>query len=153
MDEKNYRFCGLPGRQYAPTYVSWLNQVEIWFNIITQKTIRRGTFRSVKELIAEIQEHVEWYNSHPKPFDQNATADSLLEKIARFTQRISVREPLVQTEHILTKNVNHASKEFHQHSVICIFLLQEWRTEKIASCRYCCTLSTASLSFINRADL
>ena len=39
---------------YTPTYASWLNQVEIWFNIITQRAIRRGTFRSVKALIAKI---------------------------------------------------------------------------------------------------
>ncbi|HPD61508.1 MAG TPA: IS630 family transposase, partial [Thermodesulfobacteriota bacterium] len=36
---------------YTPTYASWLNQVEIWFNLITQRAIRRETFRSVKELI------------------------------------------------------------------------------------------------------
>ena len=35
---------------FTPTYSSWLNEVEIWFNIITQKVIRRGTFRSVKNL-------------------------------------------------------------------------------------------------------
>ena len=33
---------------FTPTYASWLNQVEIWFNRITQQAIRRGTFRSVK---------------------------------------------------------------------------------------------------------
>src|SRR5499425_962347 len=38
---------------YTPTYASWLNQVEIWFNIITQRAIRRGTFRSVKDLAAK----------------------------------------------------------------------------------------------------
>ena len=36
---------------YTPTYASWLNQVEIWFNIIAQRAIRRGTFKSVKDLI------------------------------------------------------------------------------------------------------
>ena len=40
---------------YTPTYASWLNQVEIWFNIISQKAIRRGTFRSVKDLIEKIK--------------------------------------------------------------------------------------------------
>jgi len=40
---------------YTPTYSSWLNQVEIWFNIITQRAIRRGTFRRVKDLIAKIE--------------------------------------------------------------------------------------------------
>jgi len=39
---------------YTPTYASWLNQVEIWFNIITQRAIRRGTFRSVKDLVNNI---------------------------------------------------------------------------------------------------
>jgi putative transposase len=43
---------------YTPTYASWLNQVEIWFNIITQRAIRRGTFRSVKALIAKIEQFV-----------------------------------------------------------------------------------------------
>ena len=74
---------------YTPTYASWLNQVEIWFNIITQKAIRRGTFRSVKELIAKIQEYVDRYNQHPKPFAWNATADSIFEKLSRLTQAIS----------------------------------------------------------------
>lgn len=77
---------------YTPTYSSWLNQVEIWFNIITQKAIRRGTFRSVKELITKIQEYVDRYNRHPRPFVWTATADSIFEKIARLTQRISETE-------------------------------------------------------------
>jgi putative transposase len=38
---------------HTPTYASWLNQEEIWLNIITQKAVRRGTFRSVKELVAQ----------------------------------------------------------------------------------------------------
>jgi putative transposase len=43
---------------FAPTYASWLNQVEIWFNRITQQAIRRGTFRSVKELVEKIDQYV-----------------------------------------------------------------------------------------------
>jgi transposase len=74
---------------YTPTYASWLNQVEIWFNIITQKAIRRGTFTSVKELTRKIQLYIDHYNRHPKPFIWTATADSILEKIERLTQRIS----------------------------------------------------------------
>jgi putative transposase len=42
----------------TPTYASWLNQVEIWFNRITQQAIRRGTFRSVKELVEKIDQYV-----------------------------------------------------------------------------------------------
>lgn len=74
---------------YTPTYSSWLNQVEIWFNIITQKAIRRGTFRSVKDLKDKIQLFVDNYNPSSKPFMWTATADSILAKIERLCQRIS----------------------------------------------------------------
>lgn len=74
---------------YTPTYASWLNQVEIWFNLITQKAIRRGTFKSVKELVSKIDRFVANYNLNTKPFVWTATADSILEKIKRLCQRIS----------------------------------------------------------------
>jgi putative transposase len=74
---------------YTPTYSSWLNQVEIWFNIITQRAIRRGTFRSVKALIAKIEQFVNQYNRTSHPFAWTATADSILEKIRRLCQYIS----------------------------------------------------------------
>jgi putative transposase len=74
---------------YTPTYASWLNQVEIWFNLITQRAIRRGTFRSVKELVSKIEEYTRSYNRHPRPFAWTATADSILEKIRRLSQAIS----------------------------------------------------------------
>jgi putative transposase len=74
---------------YTPTYSSWLNQVEIWFNIITQRAIRRGTFKSVKVLIAKIEQFVSQYNQVSRPFVWTATADSILEKIRRLCQRIS----------------------------------------------------------------
>jgi putative transposase len=74
---------------YTPTYASWLNQVEIWFNTITQKAIRRGTFKSVKELVAKIHQYIDRYNRHPHPFMWTATADSILAKIERLSQLIS----------------------------------------------------------------
>ncbi len=74
---------------YTPTYASWLNQVEIWFNIITQRAIRRGTFRSVKSLVEKISIFVTQYNSTSHPFAWTATADSILNKVKRFCQRIS----------------------------------------------------------------
>jgi len=74
---------------YTPTYASWLNQVEIWFNLITQRAIRRGTFKSVKELITKIELFVHSYNRDTHPFIWTATADSILEKIKRLCQRIS----------------------------------------------------------------
>jgi len=74
---------------YTPTYASWLNQVEIWFNIITQRAIRRGTFKSVKELVAKIEMFVNQYNRTSHPFVWTATEDSILEKIKRLCQCIS----------------------------------------------------------------
>jgi putative transposase len=73
---------------YTPTYSSWLNQVEIWFNLITQRAIRRGTFRSVKELVLKIDQFVENDNVRARPFAWVATADSILQKIARLCERI-----------------------------------------------------------------
>lgn len=77
---------------YTPTYSSWLNQVEIWFNIITQKAIRRGTFRNVKDLIRKIQLFVDQYNKNSKPFMWTATADSILAKLKRLCQGIAGTE-------------------------------------------------------------
>ncbi|HLB38526.1 MAG TPA: IS630 family transposase [Gemmatimonadales bacterium] len=74
---------------YTPTYASWLNQVEIWFNIITQRAIRRGTFRSVPDLIANIERFVHHYNKHPRPFAWTATADSILGKIERLCKAVA----------------------------------------------------------------
>ena len=74
---------------YTPTYASWISQVEIWFNIITQQAIRRGTFRSVKELIAKIERFVRKHNSKSKPFVWTATADSILAKIERLCKAIA----------------------------------------------------------------
>ena len=74
---------------YTPTYSSWLNQVEIWFNIITQRAIRRGTFRNIKELVAKIENFVAHYNAKSKPFMWTATADSIFEKVQRLCKCIS----------------------------------------------------------------
>ena len=74
---------------YTPTYSSWLNQVERWFGLITQRAIRRGSFGSVKELVQRIDAFVQHYNRSSRPFVWTATADSILEKIARLCSRIS----------------------------------------------------------------
>jgi transposase len=53
---------------YTPTYSSWLNQVERWFGLITQRAIRRGSFSSVKELVQKIDAFVQHYNRKQRPF-------------------------------------------------------------------------------------
>ena len=74
---------------YTPTYSSWLNQVEIWFNIVTQKAIRRGSFRSVKQLTEKIDQFVKNYNSESQPFTWTATADSIIAKLKRLLKVIN----------------------------------------------------------------
>ncbi len=74
---------------FTPTYASWLNQVEIWFRRITQKAIRRGTFRSVPELVQKIDQFVHSSNAQARPFVWTATADSIFAKLQRLCERIS----------------------------------------------------------------
>ena len=77
---------------FTPTYSSWLNQVETWFGIITRKTIRRGSFRSTKQLAEKIDQFVKTYNRDSKPFIWTATAESIFEKLERLCKTISVTE-------------------------------------------------------------
>jgi putative transposase len=74
---------------YTPTYASWLNQVERWFGIITQKAIRRGSFSSVKELVSKIGHFVDRHNENATPFMWTATAESILAKVGRICSLIS----------------------------------------------------------------
>src|SRR5438874_4905192 len=69
---------------FTPTYASWLNQIERWFALITQRAIRRGSFTSVPQLVAKIDQFVQHYNRHARPFLWTATADSILGKIERL---------------------------------------------------------------------
>jgi len=74
---------------YTPTYGCWLNQVEIWFNIITQRAIRRGSSRSVKDLVATVDHFVDSYNVRSTPFVWTATAESILRKVQRLCEVIA----------------------------------------------------------------
>ena len=68
---------------FTPTSSSWLNLVERWFRDLTERALRRGVFHSVPELIEKIEEYIQINNENPKPFIWTATADSILEKVAR----------------------------------------------------------------------
>ena len=74
---------------FIPTYSSWLNQVERFFALITDKAIRRGSFTSVKQLVQRIDQFVKHHNTNSQPFRWTATADSILEKLHRLCSRIS----------------------------------------------------------------
>jgi len=74
---------------FTPTYSSWLNQVERWFGLITQRAIRRGSFDSVADLRRRIEQFAIHWNQHAQPFAWTATAESILEKLARLSKAIS----------------------------------------------------------------
>ena len=73
---------------FTPTSSSWLNQVERWFAVLTEKQLRRGVFRSTRELEQAIEQYIDQHNAASKPFIWTKTADQLLATIARFCHRI-----------------------------------------------------------------
>jgi len=68
---------------FIPTSSSWLNLVERWFRELTEKRVRRDSFQSVPELIAAIEEFLAASNTEPKPFVWHASAQVILDKVAR----------------------------------------------------------------------
>jgi transposase len=72
---------------FTPTSASWLNLVERWFAALTDKQIRRGSFRSTRELEQAIGAFLALHNAQPRPFVWTKTADQILNSIARFCQR------------------------------------------------------------------
>ena len=73
---------------FIPTSSSWLNLVERWFREITDKRIRRGTFRSVPELIAAIEDYMSNHNQNPRVFIWTASVASILTKIAKCKEAL-----------------------------------------------------------------
>jgi transposase len=74
---------------FTPTGGSWLNLVERWFALLTERQLRRGVHRSIRELEDAIRTYLEHHNRHPKPFIWTKTADQILDAVARFCKRIS----------------------------------------------------------------
>ena len=73
---------------FTPTSSSWSNMVERWFGEITQKRIRRGTFKSVPALIKAIKEYVENHNQNPRVFVWTAPVERIMEKIAKSKEAL-----------------------------------------------------------------
>jgi transposase len=69
---------------YTPTSASWLNQVERWFAEITRTRIRRGTFRSVRDLEKAIRDYIRAHNKNPKPFQWVASANKIIAKVRKY---------------------------------------------------------------------
>lgn len=74
---------------FTPTGASWMNLVERFFGLITERQIRRGSHRSTRELEAAIREHIDLHNSDPKPFVWTKSADQIFESLGRLCKRIS----------------------------------------------------------------
>ena len=74
---------------FTPTSSSWMNLVERFFALITQKQIKRGAHRSTAALEGAIRNYLDVYNEEPKPFVWTKTADRILETIARYCERTS----------------------------------------------------------------
>jgi len=68
---------------FIPTSSSWLNLVERWFREITDKRLRRGSFRSVPELVTVIKQYLDGHNQNPKVFVWSASVERILTKIAK----------------------------------------------------------------------
>jgi transposase len=54
---------------FTPTHASWLNQIEVWFSILSAKALRGASFRSVKQLIEQIDAFIAAYNEDAAPFE------------------------------------------------------------------------------------
>ena len=72
---------------FTPTSASWINQVERFFALLTERALRRGAFRSVHALETAIKAYIEATNAEPKPFRWTKTADDILASIQRFCLR------------------------------------------------------------------
>jgi len=65
---------------FTPTSASWMNMVEIWFSILTNQQVRRGTYNDVPELIAAIKQFIACYNQRAQPFVWTKTPEQILAK-------------------------------------------------------------------------
>ena len=62
---------------FTPTHASWLNQIELWFSILSRKVLRRGIFNSKEQLVAKVLGYIESYNQDARPFQWTYTGDPL----------------------------------------------------------------------------
>ena len=70
---------------FTPTHASWMNLVEVWFGIVERQAVRRGVFKSVKDLNAKLRAYIDGWNERAHPFVWTKTADQILTKANRPT--------------------------------------------------------------------
>ena len=91
---------------FTPTSASWINQVERWFGLLTERSLRRGVHRSVAELERDIRAFVEATNADPKPFRWVKSADDILASVRRFCLR-TLGAPTVEDALTRTSEPGH----------------------------------------------
>jgi len=74
---------------FTPTSASWINLVERFFALISERHIKRGAHTSVKDLEASIAHYMETYNRDPKPFVWTKSAEAILGSIERLATKIN----------------------------------------------------------------
>jgi len=72
---------------FTPTYSSWLNLVERFFALLTERQLKRGVHRSTRQLELAIQEFIDASNENPKPIKWTKTAEEIFDSIERFIER------------------------------------------------------------------
>lgn len=68
---------------FTPTGASWLNMIEAWFGILTRRSVRRGSFVSVKGLVRHIRDYIDHWNDHPTPFVWTKRPAEIIRKAVR----------------------------------------------------------------------
>src|ERR671911_2413251 len=81
---------------FTPTGSSWINQVERWFGLLTDRLIRRGVHTSVQALEKDIQDWIRTWNANPRPFTWVKTADDILNSLADYLAKIKPQTPANQ---------------------------------------------------------
>lgn len=74
---------------FTPTSASWVNLVERFFGLLSERWIKRNSHRSTRELEASIKDYLARYNDDPKPFVWRKTADQIIESIARLSDKLN----------------------------------------------------------------
>jgi len=78
---------------FIPTSSSWLNLVERWFEELSEKAIRRGSFVSVPDLERAIENFLAAWNENPNPFVWTATVEQIMRKIERARAKLEEMKP------------------------------------------------------------
>src|SRR5215510_1502061 len=91
---------------FTPTGSSWMNQVERWFGLLTDKLIRRGVHTSVQALENDIRNWIATWNDNPRPFTWTKTADQILSSLAEYLAKVGPGHPENQAE--LTNRTSEA---------------------------------------------